>query len=127
MNNAIITLSRKTLGILAGLSLILVTICVQQTGQSRENPNIILIVADDLGYNDLSFYRDMHKVGAPTSPTCQTPHIDKLAGQGIVFTDFYSGAAVCSPSKAVLLPGRNATQVGMYNFIPKNSSMHPRS
>jgi len=127
MNNAIITPSRNTSGILAGLSLILVTSCMQQAGQSRENTNIILIIADDLGYNDLNFYRDMHKAGALTPPTCQNPYIDKLAGQGIAFTIFYGGAAVCSPSRAALLTSRNATRVGIYNFIPKNSPMHLRS
>lgn len=93
-----------------------------------EKPNIILILADDLGYNDVSCYRNsnfaQHYENAPTS---QTPNIDKLAEQGIRFTDFYCGAAVCSPSRAALITGRNATRVGIYNWIPPNGPMHLRS
>ncbi len=126
MKHSSINTSRNTSGILVGLSLLSFTSCMQQE-QGRENPNIILIMADDLGYNDLSFYRKMHTFDVPTPPTCQTPHIDQLAEQGIAFTDFYSGAAVCSPSRAALLTGRNATRVGIYNWIPNNSPMHLRS
>ncbi|MGM0378060.1 MAG: sulfatase-like hydrolase/transferase [Bacteroidota bacterium] len=93
-----------------------------------QKPNIILIVADDLGYNDVSCYRnsnfDGHYENAPTS---QTPNIDKIAEQGMRFTDFYCGAAVCSPSRAALITGRNATRVGIYNWIPENGPMHLRT
>jgi arylsulfatase A len=53
-----------------------------------------------------------------------TPNIDKLSEQGIIFTDFYAGAAVCSPSRSALLTGRNAVRNGIYNWIPANSPMH---
>ncbi len=62
-----------------------------------------------------------------TAPTCHTPHIDDLAGNGILFTSFYSGAAVCSPSRASLLTGRNKTRLGIYNWIPPNVPMHLES
>lgn len=127
MKNMRIIPSQINSGMLAGLSLFSFTSCVQQTEQTRENPNIILIVADDLGYNDLSFYRSMHASDVSDPPTSQTPHIDKLAEQGIAFTDFYCGAAVCSPSRAALLTGRNATRVGIYNWIPPHSPMHLRN
>ncbi len=91
-------------------------------------PNIILILADDLGYNDLTCYRNSNN-GQSTAfpPTAETPNIDKLAEQGIRFTDFYCGAAVCSPSRSALMTGRNATRVGIYNWIPENSPMHMRA
>ncbi|MFM2258080.1 MAG: hypothetical protein RLZZ424_13 [Bacteroidota bacterium] len=62
----------------------------------QEKPNIILILADDLGYGDLGCY-GQQKI--------KTPNIDKLASEGIKFTNFYSGATVCAPSRASLLTG----------------------
>ena len=94
---------------------------------SAKKPNIIIIVADDLGYSDLSCYRNLYPDQGGFSPTSQTPNIDKLAGEGMLFTDFYSGAAVCSPSRAALITGRNASRSGIYNWIPDNSPMHLRS
>ncbi len=90
-------------------------------------PNIILMVADDLGYNDLSCYRNTHGVLTENSPTSQTPFIDNIAKQGMYFTDFYCGAAVCSPSRAALLTGRNKTRLGIYNWIPAGVPMHLES
>ena len=55
-------------------------------GQSR--PNILLLLADDLGYRDLSCYGSTQVI---------TPNLDKLASKGMRFTDFYAGSAVCSP------------------------------
>ena len=93
-----------------------------------EKPNIILILADDLGYNDVSCYRNSNFAGHyGNAPTSQTPNIDKLAELGMLFTDFYSGAAVCSPSRAALITGRNATRAGIYNWIPENGPMHLRA
>ena len=59
-------------------------------------PNIILIVADDLGYGDLGCYGQTK---------IQTPNLDKLAAQGIRFTDFYAGSTVCAPSRCALMTG----------------------
>jgi arylsulfatase A-like enzyme len=70
--------------------------------QSRP-PNVVLIYADDLGYGDLSCY------GSRIS----TPHLDRMAEQGIRFTDFYSASSVCSPSRAALLTGRYPLRVGV--------------
>ena len=90
-------------------------------------PNIILMLADDLGYNDLSCYRAHHPVEGEKPPTAKTPNLDGLAAAGMRFTDFYAGAAVCSPSRSALLTGRNASRVGIYNWIPHNSPMHLRA
>ncbi|MEK6477250.1 sulfatase-like hydrolase/transferase [Catalinimonas sp. 4WD22] len=94
--------------------------------QSTKSPNVILMLADDLGYNDLSIYRKAHKEQGERPPTSQTPNIDELAEQGMRFTDFYAGAAVCSPSRSALITGRNATRVGIYNWIPENAPIHLR-
>ncbi|MCX7002340.1 MAG: sulfatase-like hydrolase/transferase, partial [bacterium] len=65
-------------------------------GAKRTKPNIILIVADDLGYGDLGCYGQRR---------IRTPRLDRMAAQGMRFTHFYSGAPVCAPSRAVLLTG----------------------
>lgn len=67
-------------------------------------PNIVIIYADDLGYGDLGCYG---------SPVIRTPHLDRMAAEGLRFTDFYSGAEVCTPSRTALLTGRYATRSGM--------------
>lgn len=78
-------------------------------------PNIIVILADDLGYSDLSCFGSKH---------VKTPVLDKLAKEGIRFTNFYAGSVVSSPSRASLLTGRNHNRVGVYSWIPDDSPMH---
>jgi arylsulfatase A-like enzyme len=67
-------------------------------GAARNSkPNFILIFADDLGYGDL---------GCCGHPSIATPHLDRMAAEGMRCTDFYSAASVCTPSRAALLSGR---------------------
>ncbi len=66
--------------------------------------NVIIILTDDQGYGDLGCYG---------SPTIRTPHLDRMAAEGVRFTDFYSGAEVCTPSRAALLTGRYPLRSGM--------------
>ena len=67
-------------------------------------PNFVVIFADDLGYGDLSCYGH---------PTIRTPHLDQMAREGMRFTQFYSAAEVCTPSRAGLLTGRLPPRSGM--------------
>lgn len=69
-----------------------------------DRPNFIVIFADDLGYGDLGCYGH---------PTMNTPNLDRLAAEGLRFTDFYSAAEVCTPSRAALLTGRYPIRNGM--------------
>lgn len=73
-----------------------------------ERPNIILIMADDLGYGDLSCYG---------SERISTPEIDRLAAEGLKFTDYHSNGSVCSPTRAALLTGRYQQRSGMEGVI----------
>ncbi len=91
--------------------LALLVVCsttIASAGQRR--PNVVILLADDLGWKDLRCY------GGPV----KTPTLDRLAGSGIRFTDFHSGAAVCSPSRATLLTGRHHVRGGIYSWISDN-------
>jgi arylsulfatase A-like enzyme len=69
------------------------------TAQQQKPPNIIFIIADDLGYGNLTAYNPNHKV--------PTPNIDRLAKEGTKFTRFYSGSTVCAPSRCALMTGKH--------------------
>lgn len=85
-----------------------------QTSGDDTPPNIVILLADDLGYRDLNIYEGVAK----------TPNIDALARNGLKFTDFYSPAPNCSPARAGLLTGRNPNRVGIYSYRLPNHSMH---
>ena len=73
---------------------------VAEDSHSMKKPNIIYILADDLGYGDLSSYNSKSKI--------QTPNIDRLAREGMRFTDAHSPSSVCTPTRYALLTGRYA-------------------
>ncbi len=82
----------------------------QQTiDQQANQPNFIVIVADDLGYADLGVY------GAQG---IDTPNLDQMAAEGIRFTGFYSNSTICTPTRAAFLTGRHSTRVGLDGPIP---------
>jgi len=95
--------SMKRLLILTAFLCTVVALCTSSSA-AESKPNIVIIFADDLGYGDLGCYG---------SPTIRTPHLDRMAAEGLRFTDFYSAAEVCTPSRAALLTGRYPIRSGM--------------
>ena len=85
--------------------------------RSDDRPNIIVIVADDLGINDMTDYDDLDPSG-----TMDTPNIDFIANSGIKFKNAYSGSATCAPSRGMIVTGRYATSTG-YEFTPVPDGM----
>jgi arylsulfatase A len=84
----------------------------QITRPLTSRPNIIVIVADDLGFGDLACYGNKNH---------QTPNIDKLAREGIKFLDFHSNGVVCSPTRASLLTGKYPQSTGITGVITAKS------
>ena len=78
--------------------------CDKKENLQNIRPNIILLLADDLGYNELGSYGQK---------IIKTPNLDRLASDGMMFTDFYAGSTVCSPSRAVLLTGKSSSHVSI--------------
>ncbi|MFT4692755.1 MAG: arylsulfatase A, partial [Limisphaerales bacterium] len=89
------TIPRMILRLLA-LSLVLLQPSVPSAAAGAQQSNIVFILADDLGYGDLGCYGQK---------VIKTPHLDRLAGQGMRFTDFYAGSTVCAPSRSCLMTG----------------------
>lgn len=79
-------------------------------GETEEprRPNIVIIMADDLGYGGISSYGN---------DSIHTPHLDSLARQGLKFTDFYANAPVCTPTRAALMTGRYQQRAGLEGVI----------
>nr|MBP7638453.1 sulfatase-like hydrolase/transferase [Kiritimatiellia bacterium] len=65
---------------------------------AAQKPNLIFVLADDLGYGELGCYGQQ---------VIQTPRLDRMAAEGVRFTGFYAGATVCAPSRSVLMTGRH--------------------
>ena len=86
------------------LSLILSFSCNTSKGSREKKPNIILLLADDLGYNELGSYGQK---------IIRTPNLDSLAKEGMIFKNFYAGNAACAPSRAVLLTGKKSSKVSI--------------
>ncbi len=86
-------------------------------GAGSAPPNFLVLFCDDLGYGDL---------GCFGSPAIRTPHLDRLAEEGVRFTSCYASAPVCSPSRGGLLTGRTPYRLGITDWIPAGSPMHLR-
>lgn len=80
---------------------------------SADKPNVIFIMADDLGWNELGCY-GQEKI--------RTPNIDKMAAEGMRFTQYYAGSAVCAPSRCILLTGKH----GGHAYVRNNHAMGER-
>ena len=85
----------------------------QQPADGAVPPNVVIILADDLGYGDLSSYG--HEI-------LKTPAIDRLASEGMRMTAFYAASPLCSPSRAALLTGRSPFRTGIESWIPENTA-----
>lgn len=84
---------------------------------ARSQPNVILIVADDLGINDISTFG-----GGVANGRVQTPGIDRIAAEGVNFNTAYAGSATCAPSRAMMLTGRYPSRTG-FEFTPTPDGM----
>ena len=85
-------------------TLILAFFLVSCSQKNDTRPNIVLLLSDDLGYNELGSYGQK---------IIKTPNIDSLAKKSMMFTDFYAGSPVCSPARAVLLTGKSSSHVSI--------------
>src|SRR5690625_5033258 len=75
----------------------------------KDKPNIIFILVDDMGWKDLGSYG---------STFYETPNIDKLASEGMKFTDAYASSTVCSPSRSSIMTGQYPVHTGITDWIP---------
>lgn len=104
---------KYSINLILGVTLLMAS-CKKEVKQVQEvtnetiKPNIILIMADDLGYGELSCYG---------STKINTPNIDKLASQGVKFLDFHSNGPVCSPTRAALMTGKYQQRTGVEGVI----------
>ncbi|MDP6467745.1 MAG: sulfatase-like hydrolase/transferase [Pirellulaceae bacterium] len=111
-----VVVKRTTFGTWALLMLLVVLLPSSVMANDRR-PNIVVVLADDLGYGDLACYGH---------PVIKTPNLDQLAREGLRFTDCYAAAANCSPARTGLMTGRTPYRVGIHNWIPMFSPMHVR-
>jgi arylsulfatase A len=84
---------------------------------TKGRPNVVVVLADDLGYGDLACFGH---------PVLKTPNLDRLASEGLRLTHCYAAAANCSPARTGLMTGRTPYRVGIHNWIPMYSPMHVR-
>ena len=100
------------------ISIIFISILfISCSDQEKKLPNIIVIISDDQGYADVGFHG---------SKEVRTPNIDRIANNGVVFSEGYVSYAVCSPSRAGLITGRYQNRFGYSRNIlltPKDSTM----
>jgi arylsulfatase A-like enzyme len=88
-----------------------------ETAEADDLPNIVVIYCDDLGYGDLGCFGNTE---------IRTPNIDRMASEGMKFTEFYSASPVCSPSRAALLTGRIPQRMGINGvFFPRSYTGMP--
>jgi len=102
----------KALG--AGMASLAIPDYIKANQQASDKPNFVIIFTDDQGYQD---------VGCFGSPAITTPNLDRMAAEGIKFTDFYVAASVCSPSRAALMTGCYPPRVGITKVLFPNDNI----
>jgi len=85
---------------------------------AEKPPNVVIFLADDLGYGDLGCYGH---------PRIKTPNLDAFAKEGMRLTQCYAASAVCSPSRSAILTGRTPHRNGVYTWIAEGSEVHLRT
>jgi arylsulfatase A-like enzyme len=80
-------------------------------GQTKDKPNIVFILGDDMGY---------HQLAANGYPFYETPHLDQLASEGMRFTTAYAAAPICSPTRASIMTGKSPARLHITDYIPGN-------
>ena len=100
--------------ILIGISWLFCFSCDDPSYIKLNKPNIVFLLADDMGYGDFE------RIGGST----KTPNLNRLADEGIFFNNFYAAGPNCSPSRAGLMTGKSPAKVGMYSYRPHNHPLH---
>jgi arylsulfatase A len=107
--------------LLVGLALIGapgISACAQGEEPPKTPPNVVVFLADDLGWGDLGCYGNV---------AIRTPNLDRFARQGVRFTQCYAACGVCSPSRSAILTGRTPYRNGVWRWIPEGSDVHLRT
>ena len=109
---------RRGLRQVAGLAIFLLA----GAGSLIARPNFVVVVVDDLGITDLGCYGKAHG-----NTYHESPNIDRLAGEGMLFTDAYAASAVCSPTRASLMTGKYPARTGITDWIPGETQPKDRA
>ncbi len=100
------------------MALVLVCgLCQAACAIGEPRPNIVFLLVDDMGWTDLGCYG---------STFHETPHIDALAGSGVRFSDAYTAASICSPTRASLMTGKHPVRVNITDWIPGRREKNPK-
>ena len=109
----IVQLLQGLIGLWLTATLLVTGVNAEGEDSPRRSPNIILVLADDLGWSGLGCYGNQFH---------ETPHIDQVASQGLRFTQAYASAPVCSPYRAALLTGQHPARLGITDYLRPNSA-----
>ncbi len=96
------------------VSVVVLACCLADAGAETDRaPNVVFVLADDLGWSELGCYGNQFN---------ETPHLDRLAEEGMRFTQAYAAAPVCSPYRAALLTGQHPARIGIIDYLRPNSA-----
>jgi arylsulfatase A len=109
---------RSTAAICVAICVALLACVTAPVVAAEPRPNIVLFLADDLGYGELGCYGNEAAI---------TPNLDRFARDGLRLTDCHSACPVCSPSRAAILTGRHPYRTGVFTWIPEGSPIHLRT